>query len=337
MKNLLKKYLFESTWTGMGDEAGNSYPDDGSGIAGDDDRPPGNILMAPRYKRDEYFNKLTPYNTIWKHDEEGGWTWDWFENAVSQDDPDNYDETLSSMKDLFPDDTWKSAWSAIRKRNVPDTEVDKRFRQAGQPYRKSDDVLGKHDDDQMDGEDKVAEVPDELDADSKGVNEMSLVNRIDILLIDNSSGVGDTGNGGRGSNGMVGGEIGGASGGSAWPSGRPPMETATGGVKLKKKKRKRGVVYESKVSDTILKQVNAIDRFALASWGAKNYVASNDGIQFDVRGSKFRGRVIITYDKGSDTYIIELGNVRKLDWKQKYMIKQVFAGDLVNVLDQQIG
>ena len=61
IKDYLKKYLFESTWTGMGDEAGNSYPDDGSGIAGDDDRPPGNILMAPRYERGEYFNKLTPY------------------------------------------------------------------------------------------------------------------------------------------------------------------------------------------------------------------------------------------------------------------------------------
>ena len=335
IKDYLKKYLFESTWTGMGDEAGNSYPDDGSGIAGDDDRPPGNILMAPRYERGEYFNKLTPYNTIWRHDEKGGWTWDWFENATSQDDPDNYDETLLPMKDLFPEDTWKAAWSAIRKKDVPDAEVDKRFRRAGQPHRKADDVLGKHDDDQTGGEDKVADVPSELDADTKGVSEMSLIDRIDKLLIAEKSGVGDTGNGGRPGNGMVGGEVGGASGGSTWPSGKPPEESATSGVRQKKKRKRKGVVYESKVSDTILKQINAIDRFALASWGAKNYVASNDGIQFDVKGS--RGRVVITYDKGPDTYIIELGNVRKLDWKSKYKIKQVFAQDLVNVLDQQIG
>jgi mRNA-degrading endonuclease HigB of HigAB toxin-antitoxin module len=94
---------------------------------------------------------------------------------------------------------------------------------------------------------------------------------------------------------------------------------------------------ESKVAKTILKQINAIDKFALPSWGAKNYVSSNDSIQFDVRGSKFRGRVIITYDKRSDNYIIELGQVRGMDWKQKYMMKSIFAQDLVNVLDQQVG
>ena len=292
------KYLYESTWTGMGDEAGNSYPDDGSGIASDDDRPPGNILMAPRYQRSEYFNKLTNYNTIWRHDEKGGWTWDWFKYAESQDDPDNYDETIKTMKDLFPDDTWRAAWGAIRKKAVPDPEVDKRFARSGQPYRKSDDVLGKHDDDQQAGPDKTAEVPDELDADNKGVSEMSLVDRIDKLLVTDDSGVGNTSDGGRSSAGMIGGEIG-QGGGSAWPSGRPPLETATYGIRpKKKKKKKKGTVYESKVSDIILKQMNAIDRFALASWGAKNYVSSNNSIQFDVKGSKFRGRVIVTMIEG---------------------------------------
>ena len=80
-----------------------------------------------------------------------------------------------------------------------------------------------------------------------------------------------------------------------------------------------------------------MDKWALQSWGAKNYVSSDKSIQFDVRGSKFRGRVIITYDRGPDTYVVELGKVVKLDWKQKYMMKNIFAQDLVNVLDQQIG
>jgi hypothetical protein len=143
----------------MGDEAGNSYPDDGSGIASDDDRPPGNILMGPRYKRGEYYNKLTPYKSIWRHDEEGGWTWDWFKSLEGQDDPDNYDNTLKTMKGLFPDDTWNFAWRAVRKREVPDAEVDRRFAKAGQPHRKSDDVIGKHDDDQQDGDNKVVKTP----------------------------------------------------------------------------------------------------------------------------------------------------------------------------------
>ena len=104
------------------------------------------------------------------------------------------------------------------------------------------------------------------------------------------------------------------------------------GCKKKKKK-----LTESKVAKTILKQINAMDKWALQSWGAKNYVSSDKSIQFDVRGSKFRGRVIITYDRGPDTYVVELGKVVKLDWKQKYMMKNIFAQDLVNVLDQQIG
>ena len=37
------------------------YPDDGSAIAGDDDRPPGNIVFGQKYKRTSYFNKLTDY------------------------------------------------------------------------------------------------------------------------------------------------------------------------------------------------------------------------------------------------------------------------------------
>lgn len=327
MKDLLKKYLFEAGMITGG------YPDDGStGPASDDDRPPGNILMAPRYKRGKYDNRITSYNSIWCHDMDGGWTWDWFRSAESQDDPDNYDETLKKMKDLFPDETWDVAWRAIRKKEVPDKEVDKRFARAGQPYRKSDDVLGKHDDDQQDGRDEVADVPKELET-----NEMSLINKIDKLLVTDNMGLGIESPKNKKPYGNIGGEVGGSSGGSTWPSGKPPIESATGYAKPKKKKKKKGTVYESKVSDTILKQINAIDRFALPSWGAKNFVTDDKSIKFDVKGSKFRGRVIITYDKGSDTYVIELGNVRKLDWKQKYMIKSVFAQDLVNVLDQHIG
>jgi hypothetical protein len=286
-ENILMKELFEKYLSEAGMITGG-YPDDGStGPASDDDRPPGNILVAPRYERSDYFNKLTSYNTIWKHDEKGGWTWDWFENATGQDDPDNYDKTLGNMKKLFPDDTWEAAWSAVRKREVPSKEVDIRFDDKGQPYRKSGDVLGKHDDAQGGESDKEAKVPSELDSDDKGVtNEMSVLDRIDKLLID--------------------------------------------GCKKKK-------LTESTVAKTILKQINAIDKWALQSWGAKNYVSSDKSIQFDVRGSKFRGRVIITYDRGPDTYVVELGQVKNLDWKQKYMMKNIFAQDLVNVLDQQIG
>lgn len=279
--NHFDKYLSETTWTGMGDEPGNAYPDDGSGIAGDDDRPPGNIILGPRSVRREYLNKLTQYNTIWDYDGEENFKWDYFHGLAGQDDYNNYSDTLKSMEKLFPEDTWKDTWKKMK--NVPDKEVIKRFHTGGQPWRSKDDQLGDHPEDQMGGT-ETADVPKEL-----GVQEsLNLTDRIDKLLID--------------------------------------------GCKKKKKK-----LTESKVAKTILKQINAIDKYALPAWGAKNYVSSNDSIQFDVRGSKFRGRVIITYDKGSDNYIIELGQVRGMDWKRKYMMKSIFAQDLVNVLDQQVG
>lgn len=95
---------------------------------------------------------------------------------------------------------------------------------------------------------------------------------------------------------------------------------------------------EASVGETILKQIKALDKWALASWGAKDFVKSKEGIQFDVRGSKFRGRVIIALDKRSDTYTISLGKITKnLNWKEEAHIKNVFVEDLVNVLDQNIG
>jgi hypothetical protein len=269
------KYLSESTWTGMGDEAGNSYPDDGSGIAGDDDRPPGNILMGPRFERRDYFNKLTQYSTIWDYDDKENFKWDYFKELVGQDDYGNYSETLKSMNKLFPEEVWNNAWKKMR--NVPDKTVDLRFKKQLKPERDADTQLGKD-------KEETVDPPEELEVSER----MNLLDRIDNLLID--------------------------------------------GCKKKKKK-----LTESKVAKTILKQINAIDRWALDSYGAKNYVSSNDSIQFDVRGSKFRGRVIITYDRRSDTYIIELGQVRGMDWKQKYTMKSIFAQDLVNVLDQQVG
>lgn len=101
--------------------------------------------------------------------------------------------------------------------------------------------------------------------------------------------------------------------------------------------KKNESMNESKISQTILNQIKSLNKWALDSWGAKNYIATDNGIQFDVRGSKFRGRIVIELDKSSDTYTIEFGNVRKLEWVVKKKLENIFAEDLVNVLDQHIG
>ncbi len=93
---------------------------------------------------------------------------------------------------------------------------------------------------------------------------------------------------------------------------------------------------DNRVSKIILNQINAIDRWALASWGSKNYVSSPNSLTFDVRGSKFRGRVIIKLNK-RDTYDIEFGTIRKMEYTIKQKTKGVFADQLVNAIDNVVG
>jgi hypothetical protein len=255
--------------------------DSGSrGPAAAEDNPPGHGYLGHRYRRGDYYNRLTNFQTIWKVDDQEKFDWSYFPLAKGQEDWSNFSTTIEGLGKLFPEETWNNVVKKMT--NVPKKVRSKRFDVLKkQPYRTSYDTLSKSPEDQQGGT-KIAEVPKELEVKES----FNLINNINKLLID--------------------------------------------GYKKKK-------VNESKVSDTILKQIKSIDKWALDSYGAKNFVSSDKSIQFDVKGSKFRGRVIITYDRGSDSYIIELGKLSGVNWKQKYMMKNVFAKDLVNVLDQQIG
>lgn len=118
-----------------------NQPDDGTGIAGDDDRPPGNILLGTRYKRTSYFNKLTNFSSIWTKDDSMDWAWDFFDSAKGMEDRDNYSKTIDKIEKILPQETWKSITSHFR--FVPDVVVTKRFKDKKQPHRSADDVLGK--------------------------------------------------------------------------------------------------------------------------------------------------------------------------------------------------
>jgi len=109
MKDLLER-LYEAIVVG-------NYPDDGStGIAGDDDNPPGNIVYGEKYKKtNDYFNKLTNFKTQYKTDL-SNWYWDEFESSIGMEDPRNYSSTLDSMEDRLP-----GLWGHV-KRSVPDAE-----------------------------------------------------------------------------------------------------------------------------------------------------------------------------------------------------------------------
>jgi len=94
-----------------------NYPDDGStGIAGDDDNPPGNIVYGEKYKTtNNFFNRLTGFKKQYEPDL-GDWYWDEFENSTGMEDPGNYSKTLDSMEKRFP-----GIFKHV-KRSVPDKE-----------------------------------------------------------------------------------------------------------------------------------------------------------------------------------------------------------------------
>ena len=152
------------------------YPDDGTGVAGDDDRPPGNIVYGEKYKKTPYFNRITTFLKSWEVDL-SDWKWDEFENSTGMEDFDNYSNTLQGMEDLFPEDTWRRVWAKMK--NVPDALVTKRFKIAGQPWRKGGE-------DQL-GVDKEAHV--DVDANKDGevkggtVKNENLIAKIDSMII----------------------------------------------------------------------------------------------------------------------------------------------------------
>lgn len=110
-----------------------NYPDNGTGVTTDDDRPPGNIVYGEKYKRTPYFNKLTDFQDSWELDD-SDWKWDEFELSGGMEDENNYSDTIKSMKELFPKETWKNIWK--RMKPVSKAQATQGFIDAGQPWRK---------------------------------------------------------------------------------------------------------------------------------------------------------------------------------------------------------
>lgn len=174
----MKKTLLEALELMPEATVSRGYPDNGTGVATDDDRPPGNIVYGEKYKRVPYFNRLTDFQQNWDVDA-GDWSWDEFENSMGMEDIDNYSNTIKSMDDLFPKETWNNMWK--RMKNVPDALTTLRFKQAGQPWRKGGvDQVGvdkePHVDVEMgkDGKFKDADLKNERNG---------LVNKIDNFIL----------------------------------------------------------------------------------------------------------------------------------------------------------
>ena len=93
------------------------------------------------------------------------------------------------------------------------------------------------------------------------------------------------------------------------------------------------------IAQTILGQIKTLDAWAMDAWGAKDLIkTSTDGLQFKSSGMvKWKGIVNVELDQGSDTYTVKFLKIRKMEVKTVNEISDVYAMDLVNVIEAQVG
>ena len=103
------------------------------------------------------------------------------------------------------------------------------------------------------------------------------------------------------------------------------------------------------IAKTIQSQIVPIDNMALFAWGAKKFTALTEtnttlgGLQFVVNGLAFKGIIVISLN-GSDLYEIEAKTKSRINrrtmeqtgLKRKFFAEDIYAEDLVNVLDSII-
>lgn len=94
------------------------------------------------------------------------------------------------------------------------------------------------------------------------------------------------------------------------------------------------------VAQTILSQIKTIDFWALGAWAARQYTVLNDeygGVQFKINCPKLKNGFVQVILNGSDLYNVRFFKV----WGGKITvdetIKDVYAEDLVNVIDGRVG
>jgi hypothetical protein len=91
-------------------------------------------------------------------------------------------------------------------------------------------------------------------------------------------------------------------------------------------------------AQTILTQIKMIDPRAIWAWGAKDLVNMGDGLKFKTSGMvKWKGQVYIKYNGTTDLYDISFFRIRGANVKFDEVSSDVFAEDLVRVIDEVVG
>ena len=88
----------------------------------------------------------------------------------------------------------------------------------------------------------------------------------------------------------------------------------------------------------ILSQIKALDPRALMAWGAKDLMNMGNGLKFKTSGmSPWKGYVYIKYNEGKDLYDIDFFRFRKMEVKYDKKVEDVYAEDLVRIIDGVVG
>lgn len=92
------------------------------------------------------------------------------------------------------------------------------------------------------------------------------------------------------------------------------------------------------IAQTILSQIKTIDPRATWAWGAKELVNMGGGLKFKTSGMvKWKGYVYIKYNEGTDLYDIEFFRIRNCEIKCDKGMTDIYAEDLVRVIDSVVG
>jgi hypothetical protein len=92
------------------------------------------------------------------------------------------------------------------------------------------------------------------------------------------------------------------------------------------------------IAKTILTQLRTLDRMALFAWGAKDFTDTGTGLQFKTSGlTPYKGFVKINYVQGQDLYEIEFFRIRKSEVKVDKTVSEVYAEDMIGIIDSFVG
>jgi len=91
------------------------------------------------------------------------------------------------------------------------------------------------------------------------------------------------------------------------------------------------------IANTIRDQIKMMDRMAFGAWGVRSFVGGETYLQFKSTGMVKNKGVVKIELNGMDLYDITFGKIRVGKYTEKARMDNVFAEDMVKVIDGMVG